>query len=518
MDQLLRHVLTEARGAWRYRWPAVVLAWLIALSGWAYVFSTPNQFEASARVFVDTESAIRDLLKGMTVEMDVNMRVAYVRQQLLSRQHLEEVARETDMDLRAKTPTEFESLIRTLRGKIWISGGGGASRGRPPSIEQNLYTIVYRDEKRATAEAVVRSLLNAFMEDSLSGTLSEPASARKFLEDQIALYSRRLSDAERKLAAFKREHVGMIPGERGDHFSRLQRELDEREQLQSELQIAMQRRDAIVRQLEGTATATDDVLTPRGDLQQRIAESESRLDELLLSYTDKHPDVISARETLAALRARLDSMAAGGGMATDNPVYQQAQIALNDAEVEIAGLNSRIAVRSRKIGELQGLLDTIPEVEFELKALTRDYDITKANYEQLVQRLEQAKISGAVGETGEDVAFRVIEPPQAPLAPVAPNRPVLLAGVLLAALAGAGGLAFLLHQLNPVFTSRHQVYEELSVPVLGSVSMAWTPGQCRMRRLSHLTFGMALAALVAVFGGVFVMQDVLLSVTQRLLT
>ena len=123
MDQLLRQILTELRGAWRYRWAAVVAAWAVAVVGWIVVFALPNQYEATARVYVDTESAIRDFLKGMAGDSDVSNRVDYVRQKLLSRPNLEKVARETDLDLRAKTPRDFEKLIDDLRRDIAISSG-----------------------------------------------------------------------------------------------------------------------------------------------------------------------------------------------------------------------------------------------------------------------------------------------------------------------------------------------------------------------------------------------------------
>jgi hypothetical protein len=200
-----------------------------------------------------------------------------------------------------------------------------------------------------------------------------------------------------------------------------------------------------------------------------------------------------------------------------NPVFQQAQIALNDAEVEIAALRSRLATRERRVQELRDMLNTMPDVEAELQALTRDYDITRSRYEQLVQSLDNATISGAVGQTGEDLSFRVIEPPLAGLEPVAPNRALLLLGVLAAALAAGGALAFVLHQFNPVFTTREQVYQELELPVLGSVSMAWTPAQLRAQKLSHWSYGLALTTLLAVFAGVFVSRDWLIAQVQSLL-
>lgn len=517
MDELIRQLVTEVRGAWRHRWVAMAAAWAVALGGWAAVFALPDEYEATARVYVDTESAIRDFLQGMAVDSDVTTRVAFIRQRLLSRPNLEQVARDTDLDLRITTPLEFEELIEGLRRDIRIESG---VPGRRTDFDENLYTIRYQDRSRRTAEAVVRTLLNAFVEDSLAGTLNQPENARQFLEEQVAAYAARLSEAEARLADFKRGHVGMIPGEGGDAFSRLQSALQSRDELRSELQIAQQRRDALLRQIRGTAPVAGDVMTPRGELERRITEAEARLDELLLAYTERHPDVVFTRESIEALQARLAAMEAAGdgdAAASTNPVYQQAQIALNDAEVEIAALRSRLAMQEERVADFQVRLETMPQVEAELSGLTRDYDITRANYEELVQRLEKAKLSGAVGDTGQDVAFRIIDPPLAPQTPVAPNRPLLIVGVLAAALAAGGGLAYLLHLLNPVFTAREEVYEQLQVPVLGSVSMAWTPVQQRRRRAAHWSFGFTLVALVAACGAVLLTYRPLVDAAQRLL-
>ena len=518
MEALLRQVITELRGAWRYRWPAIGLAWLAALIGWATVFALPNQYEATAKVFVDTDSAIRPFLQGIAVEADVATRVGYVRQRLLSRPNLEEVARSTDLDLRVTSPEDFEKLLLRLRQDIRISSESSAlSYGR--SGQPDVYTIAFRDPERETAEAVVQNLLNTFIEASMGGVGEDPQTAQAFLEDQIKLYAERLDEAERNLADFKREHVGMVVPDGGDYFARLQTEISELDALRNELQVAIQKRNALMRQMQGTAPVTGEALTPRSALEKRIVEQEARVDELLLAYTEKHPDVIAARETVTALKRQLAEMDDGASLraGASNPVFQQAQIALNDAEVEIAALRSRLATRERRVQELRDMLNTMPDVEAELQALTRDYDITRSRYEQLVQSLDNATISGAVGQTGEDLSFRVIEPPLAGLEPVAPNRALLLLGVLAAALAAGGGLAFVLHQFNPVFTTRDQVYRELELPVLGSVSMAWTPEQLRTQKLSHWSYGLALTMLLAVFAGVFVSRDWLIAQVQSLL-
>ena len=93
MDELIRQLVTEVRGAWRYRWIAMAAAWVVALGGWAAVSALPDEYRATARVYVDTESAIRNFLEGMAVDLDMATRVAYICQRLLSRPNLEQVAR-----------------------------------------------------------------------------------------------------------------------------------------------------------------------------------------------------------------------------------------------------------------------------------------------------------------------------------------------------------------------------------------------------------------------------------------
>ncbi len=203
------------------------------------------------------------------------------------------------------------------------------------------------------------------------------------------------------------------------------------------------------------------------------------MDDLLLRFTEKHPDVIALRETLAGLKAkqqdeieemRRDPGAAGRLGLDSNPVYQSIQLQLNQTEVEIAALGGEIADHQNKIASLKQLVNTAPEVEAEFARLNRDYDVTQKKYQALVEQLERTKLSEQADETGI-VRFEIIDPPSASFVPVAPNRPRLILAVLFGALAAGAGLAYLLHQLKPVFSSTRQLGEITGLPVLGFVNM-----------------------------------------------
>lgn len=529
MSPIIEQVLDEIRGAWRYRWLALGVAWIVCLLGWLVVFAMSDMYQASARVFVDTRTALRPLLQGLAVESDVDSQLNMVRQAMLGRPQLERVARETELAPEAITPQQRAALIDKLRSRIVIQG---SSPGR--DVSGGLFVISYQDPNRDKSLQVVDKLLNTFVEDTLGGKRQGSETAQRFLREQIADYERRLSEAEGRLAQFKKRNVGLMPGEQGDYFSRLQNEMDAVRKAQAALGVAISRRDELQRQLSGespfVASAGSAASATRtgggGDTASRIQETQAKLEDLLLRFTEKHPDVLATRETLEQLRQRHreeiaalqrgDSSVAASAGASANPVYQNIHLSLNQAEVEIAALRGELSDSQRKVAQLRQMVDTVPEVEAEFARLNRDYDVTRAQYTALVDRLEKAKLSEQAEETGV-VRFEVIDPPAAGFNPVAPNRPRLLAMVLVAALGAGGGLAYLLHQMRPVFTNVRTLNEVTGLPVLGAVSMTWLDRQKAEDRLRGLAFGGAAAMLLVIFVGVLLFQSSGARLMQRLI-
>jgi hypothetical protein len=145
----------------------------------------------------------------------------------------------------------------------------------------------------------------------------------------------------------------------------------------------------------------------------------------------------------------------------------------------------------------------MPQVEAEYARLNRDYSVTKANYTALVERLEKSRL-GEEATTSGSIRFDVIEPPNAPFKPTSPKRSLLILGVFVAALAAGGGVAFLLQQLQPVFTSTRSLAEFTGLQVLGAVSMAWLDQQQVKRYRSYWRYSALVFALLVIC--VFVLQ------------
>lgn len=516
MTSIIEQVLDQLRGAWRFRWIALAVAWCVCAVGWTVVLALPDMYQASARVFVDTRTALRPLLQGLAIESDVDSQLAMVRQAMLGRPQLEKVARETGLYLQAATPVERAALIDKLRSRISIVGG--AARRNDREDAGGLFVISYQDSDRETALKVVDNLLNTFVEDTLGGKRQGSETAQRFLREQIADYERRLADAEQRLADFKKRNVGLMPGAQGDYFTRLQGEMEAVKQAQAKLGVITSRRDELRRQLQGEMPFAPGVATAGrsaggtggADTASRIQETQARIEDLLLRYTEKHPDVIAARETLEELKQRqaeeVAALRSGLAAATaTNPVYQSIQLRLNETEVEIAALRGEINDRQRRITELRELVDTVPEVEAEFARLNRDYDVTRAQYAALVDRLERARLSEQAQETGI-VRFEEIDPPAAGFIPVAPQRLKLLGIVLVAGVAAGAGIAYLLHLLRPVFNNARTLNEVTGLPVLGVVSMTWLDKYKSEQRLNRLAFAGAAAMLVAAFAAVILFR------------
>ena len=235
---------------------------------------------------------------------------------------------------------------------------------------------------------------------------------------------------------------------------------------------------------------------------------------MLLRYTEIHPDVVATKAQLKQLHERRDrerqELEALGtdersAVLASNPVYQQIQISLNDINIEIAALRGQIAQGRKNIADLQTKVDVIPEIEAKLAELTRDYDQVRTVYAELRQRLEQERLRrNRIGWDG--VTFQVIDPPIVGIEPVSPDRGRLLFSLLIGALMAGAGIAWVLHQMRPVFINQRELRRVTGLPVLGAVSMTWLSRHRAQRRVEASSFVLAAVMIVIALVLVLVFQ------------
>jgi len=306
--------------------------------------------------------------------------------------------------------------------------------------------------------------------------------------------------------------MGLLGDGARDYVSQIAAMAGQLQQAQLELREAENGRDSLQRQLVGE----DPVLLPQTppssavsipEIDGRIDTLRRNLDELLLRYTDQHPDVVGTRRLLEDLeaqkRTQIESMQAMGGSqfgALDsNPVYQQMKLALVQAESRVASLRVRVGEFQSRLDQLREQARMVPEVEAEMAQLNRDYSVHKSNYDALVARRESANIAVDMNTQTGVADFRVIDPPTLPTKPSAPNRILLIPLAGLAGLAAGFALTFLISQLRPAFSDPRSLREVTGVPVLGTVSMLRTPERSAARRRGLFAFGLGIAAYASAF-------------------
>ncbi len=516
MNPIVTQIQDEIASAYRYRWLALALAAAIVVIGWTYVFALADRYEAVASVFVDTRTSLKPVLQGLTVDQDVDAQINFVRQSLLAGPSLLRVAREGGVlppyaiDARLQ-----EQLVSQMGQRIDISARSASGREEERNTAGSIYRVVYQDRNRDRSLKVAGILLDTLITETLGGKRENSQSAQQFLETQIHDLEKRLRSAEDRLAAFKSKHFGLMPTEQGGYFAQLQHETESISSLKTKLAEAQSRRITLTKQLHGdvAVAALSSGHSGSGgggslDTIARIDEAQAKLDELLMRFTDKHPDVIAAQQTLADLKKKQaadieslrkgDPAAAAASRASSNPVYQSVQLALNQVDVDIADLNTELAQHETKAAELHRMLDTAPQVEAEFAQLNRDYDVNKAQYTALLASLQKARLGERADDAGS-IRFEVVQPPSASFQPVWPKRPALLAMVLVVALGAGGALAYGLSYLHPVVSTGTAFAQTLGIPILGSVSTAFPMRRREAIRRDVIKVSLAAACLLFAF-------------------
>ncbi len=506
MQEIIEQLLGYLKGIWNNRWYAMATAWLICVIGWAVIYKMPDQYETKAKIYIDTQSLLKPLLRGLTVQTNINQQIRLMVRTLLSRPNVEKIIRLADLDLNTNSKEEFDELVKKLQKEIKFKKAG---RGA------NLYDLLYADSDKKLGQEVLQSVITVFIENSIGETRDDSQSARKFLNKQIKLYEKRLVEAENRLKDFKQKNVGMLPSSGKDYYSRMQHAKQRLNEAELALKEAERQKEALQAEIEGEVpsfglgTKRSMIEEMRTPYDARIESMEKNLDDLLLQFTEKHPDVISVRRVLASLKRKqakaLAEMKAemgedGNYELNENPVFQQLKINLGQITAKVATLKVRVEEYQKQYQKLNVMVNTIPEIEAQLKALNRDYKITKKQYDAFLSRRESAAISESVEQTTDSVQFKVIEAPRVEPEPVGPKRILLSSIILLAGLGIGVGVAFVISQVKPVVLSGRELSNMTGLPLLGSVSAITSPVQRKRRSLLVLSYVSLLLVLFAMYG------------------
>jgi polysaccharide chain length determinant protein (PEP-CTERM system associated) len=488
MNGLVDQVRAGLYTVWNRRWIALGVAWLVCLAGWLAVAAIPNKYESHARIFVRIDDVLSDQIGlGADRHRDIDR----VRETLTSAVNLEKVVRATRLGEKVTGEKQMEAAVASLANSIRVTNS-----------QENLFEIAatsgsgsYSDAENAKlAQDIAQKMIDIFREENLSGGRGEMSDTLAFMDQQLSDRQKDLEAAEQKREQFEAKNAGMLPGT-GTVSARIEGTRAELRGVESDLLAAQSALASINGQMAGTPPTI--TVPGSGGARGALAQAQGDLAAMhARGLTDSHPDVIALKAQIAQLsRTAANDHGAGG---TPNPAYASLQSIKADRQASIVALQSRKSGLEADIAQLTTQQYGEPAVAAEAARINRDYDVLKEQYDKLLRDREALRLRGQVENEHNAVKFEVIDPPTTPREPAAPNRPLLLAGVLVAGLAAGAGVAFGLGQIRGTFATTADLERAIGLPVLGAVTLALTQTALAEQRRQRKWFGGGLAGLVVV--------------------
>jgi hypothetical protein len=240
---------------------------------------------------------------------------------------------------------------------------------------------------------------------------------------------------------------------------------------------------------------------------QRLEQAQATLAELRIKYTDSHPDVLAQKKLIAQLQAQLSATPSktperSGAVMVPNSVYAQFQGKLADEETNVVVQRQHVAEEAAEVGRSKQDASQAIDVQSRYDALDRDYGNIERLYQQLVGSRESASLSQKRDDQNQGVSFRVLEPPQKPRLPAAPNRLILNTMVLLMGLGGGAAIAVLLALNSGRFFTSEDIAAQFGVPLIGVITALPQPFGIRRNWLSAFALSVSVALLLLGYVGV----------------
>jgi polysaccharide biosynthesis transport protein len=494
MNSLYDEFRIAVHSVWNRRWLAVAVAWGVCLLGWLVVAMIPNKYESKAQIQVRTQTMLSDQV-GFNPQ-DQRRNIQQLAQTLTSSANLAKVVRGTDLGATIATDQELAGKVEGLRANIEVK-----------AEQDDFFAISAKLPSGKLARDVVQKLIDVAEEDNIAGDRKATSQTLRFLDAQIEGRQKELAEAEAKRVAYETQNLGLLPGV-GSVSQRMEASRAELSQLDSQLIQARSALAALNGQLAGTP-ATLNTPSLGGGAPSALAQAQGELASMRArGFTDSHPDVVTIKNQIANLRSQGGGSSGGGGYRTPNPAYSSLQSMRAEREAAVSALQARKNSLQSDMTQLVAKQTAEPGVAAEYQRINRDYEVLKVQYDKLVTERDQIRLRGQAESQTDAVQFRVVKEPSLSNVPAAPNRPLLLLGVLIVGIGTGVGTAFALGHLRTSFPTAAKLERASGLPVIGSISQMLTGEEREQRKHKMKLFYGATGGLVGVFALLLVVEFV----------
>lgn len=367
----------------------------------------PKHYSTSVVLYADETNIIEPLLKG-TAEVTKIDRSEQASEIIYTRSIMLAAAKGAGLIKDDASDAEQDRIIRQLRSGVSVQKEGKISH----------FMVRYTANDPDKAFEVLNSIVKVFVTDAARKKRDESVSAFNFIDSQVQMYKRQLESAEDKLKNFNAKNTDGTEEAVSGRISDLRQEIDT-------LKISIDESQARINTIKQEIGSEGQYLQTKGQLDELKARRialRGQLEQLLLSYQEGYPDIVSIRSQIADLDSAIDKLQTSGDIYSgsdkvQNPLYEELRKQLSAAEVSLRTQNRRMESLKNLRGE-EGLRQKrIAENQAQLSDLTRDYDVTKKQYEQMLERKETARLSMTLDIEGQGITYRIQEPASFPLSP-----------------------------------------------------------------------------------------------------
>lgn len=390
---------------YRRRVAATVLFMVVTAGVLAFGYLTPKSYTSQAVLYADQSNILQPLLRGQAEVTQID-RINEAREMISSRSFLEQVASDTGLLNASDTDQQRTAMINSLRKQVNLRVSN-----------RSFLELNYTSGDPNQSFQVMSAVLNRFVERTVRKKRSESQGAFEFIDSQVKSYQRQLEEAEQKLKEFKSNNQDGSEGSVRQRIENLRANIEtlklEIQQTESEIKLTKSQ----LAQEEPVRKITTD--PGKSSAERRLAGLRQELDSLLLKYQEKHPDVVSVKDQIADLEKQVSKQGDNDreGAVTqvmENPVYENLKMQLSDATTSLAVKKNRLASLQKLLDEAFKRAERVAENQAQLSELTRDYDVTKGVYEDMLQRREKARLSMTLDVQGEGVSYKIQEPASFP--------------------------------------------------------------------------------------------------------
>ena len=477
----------------------VTLAMLAAGLQW------PKGYTASTSILVDERNVIQPLMAGAAVATDAMDRSKNAREVIFGRKIMDSVLEDGGWAKDRPSVTERENIIEGIKKRTTIA-----------LVGKNILRIEYRDIDPQRAFRVTEKFGELYIRESIEAKAAESAAAFGFIDKQTQEYESKLTRTDRELKDLRSSNLDSASNdiEVNTKLNDIYKRIDASMQ---ELREAEVKEASLARQISGEVESSA-AMARDAQFRARIGELQSKLDTLRLSYLDTYPDIVQVKLQIQELTDRLNAertrreqtkssaRAEPDESAVNNPVYQQLRREHSQTQGTVAALNARIEDLQRQLQNEVGRGKRMHNSDARLSELTRDYQINRDIYQDLLRRRENARVSMNMDREHQGLTFKIQEPATLPQSPVGPQFVHFAGAGLVLGILIPIGLLFVRLQLDPRVRVGSSITLARKVPIMAVVPHMWSQGELKGLRSEFVLMSLAVVATIAVAGALAAMR------------